>query len=116
MSDTTPTAQPFNFASISQLMHGMAYKRAEPFKATPEQFHAFSEAMQTVQDAATCLQRTRAGINLLLDMLDGSDLEPYYSDAMRGLLGPIAQNLEQNAQALNATVGDEPATQPRTQP
>lgn len=94
----------FNFASVGKLMHGMAYKRAEPFKATPEQFHAFSTAVQTVQDAATCLQRTRAGINLLLDMLDGSGLEPYYADAMRGLLGPIAQHLEQNAQALNTTI------------
>lgn len=102
-TNATPAAT-FNFSSVGKLLHGMAYKRAEPFKATPEQFHGFSTALQTVQDAATCLQRTRAGITLLLDMLDGSGLEPYYADAMRGLLGPIAQHLEQNAQALNTTI------------
>lgn len=97
----TPT---FNFANVGQLMHGMVYKRAEPFKPTAEQFHAINTAMQTVQDAATCLKRTQSGINLLLDMLDNSGLEPYYADAMRGLLGPIAEHLEKNAQALNATI------------
>lgn len=99
----TPTPS-FNFASVGQLMHGMAYKRAEPFSATAEQFHQFSTALQTVQDAVTCLQRTRAGIAMLLDMLEGSDLEPYYAEAMRGLLGPVAQHLEQNAQALCTTI------------
>lgn len=101
---TTPTTPSFNFSSVGKLMHGMAYKRAEPFRATPEQFHQYSEAIRVVDDAVTCLQRTNAGISMLLDMLAGSGLDPYYANAMQGLLGPIAKHLEHHAQALNATV------------
>lgn len=110
MADTTlgtsaaTAAHSLNFAQAGRLMHGMAYRREQGFKVTPEQYHCFSTAVQAVEDAATCLQRTRAGIEMLLDMLEESSLERYYADAMRGLLGPIAQHLEQHAQALNATV------------
>lgn len=110
MAKLTPTGETaatpaFNFAQVGNLLHSAAYQRGAPaITLTRDQYSAYCDATQAVDDAALCLKRTEAGISMLLDMLDGTDVEPYFVEAMRGLLGPIAQHLEHQSKALKATI------------
>ena len=107
MADTTATAAPtFNLHSVMHLLHGAAYDRQNTISLTQEQYGTYCRAREAVEDAAVCLQRTHSGLELLLDMLASSDMDRYWSEAMRGLLNPIALHLEHHAKALAATIAE----------
>ncbi len=102
-SADTPT---FNLASVMHLLHGVAYQRQNTIHLTQEQYSTYCRAREAVEDAAVCLQRTHAGLELLLDMLSSSAVDRYVSEAMRGLLNPIALHLEHHAKTLAATIAE----------
>ena len=101
---TTAATPTFNLASAQQLLHGAAFMRQNTIQLSLEDYHAFCAVSQAVADAEKCLMQTHIGLELLLDMLEGSDMEPYVVDAMRGLLGPIGLRLEHHSKALGATI------------
>lgn len=101
---TTAATPTFNLASAQHLLHGAAFMRQNTIQLSQEDYHAFCNARQAVENAEKCLMHTHAGLELLLDMLDGASVEKYVSDAMRGLLGPIALHLEHHSKALAATI------------
>ena len=88
------------------LLHGAAHKRQNTIQLSQEDYSAYCSAVQAVQDAEKCLKHTQAGLDLLLDLLDSSDVERYVSDAMRGLLGPLATHLAHHSQTLAATIAE----------
>lgn len=97
----------FNFAHVGTLMHRAAFVQGAPSpNISRTDYSAFCDAMQAVEDATLCLKRTEAGISTLLNMLGGADVEPYFVEAMRGLLGPIAHHLEHHSKALAATIAE----------
>lgn len=100
---TTAATPTFNFAQMASLMHSAVFERGA-IDIQKIDYSAYCDAVQAVDDAAICLKRTEAGISMLLTMLDGSDMEQYFVEAMRGLLGPIAQHLEHHSKALGATI------------
>ena len=103
---TTAATPTFNLASAQHLLHGAAHLRQNTIHLTQEDYSAFCNVRQTVEDAEKCLRHTHAGLDLLLDLLDNSDVESYVSTAMRGLLGPLALHLEHHSQKLAATIGE----------
>ena len=75
---------------------------------TREQYTAFCQQLQTVEDVASDLANLGAGLYLLIGLLeDGArvNVDPLVGRALRGLLQPICTDLERHADALQAASG-----------
>lgn len=90
----------FNLLSMQHLAHGTAFHRKTIDALSREQYMQLAAAMQTVEDAAVLCRRTSTGLEMLLDLLANSEIEKYVSEAMSGLLLPLAGELARTGQAL----------------
>jgi hypothetical protein len=109
MADTTPSASatapaPFNLRQMQHLAHGTAFHRKSIDALSREQYMQLAAAMQTVEDAAMLCRRTSSGLEMLLDLLANSEIEKYVSEAMGGLLRPLAGELARTGQALRGSL------------
>lgn len=101
--NNTPHA--FNFAAMASHLHGVAYERStQPLAVTVADYHEYFGAMQAVEDAAACLGRTEKGLFLLMEGLSATDMSPHWVESLRGLLEPLARQLETHGKALAATI------------
>ena len=102
-----PTAPSFTLVDARNMLHQHAYggDRRNPAVATREQYTAFCEQLQMVENAAIDLSNLGAGLYLLMGLLeDGArvNVDPLVGRALRGLLQPICTDLERHADALRA--------------
>ena len=102
-----PTLPAFTLVDVQHMLHQHAYggDRRNPATATREQYTAFCEQLQTVEDVAIDLANLGAGLYLLIGLLeDGArvNVDPLVGRALRGLLQPICTDLERHAAALQA--------------
>ena len=110
-----PTAPSFTLVDVQDMLHQHAYggDRRNPAMATREQYTAFCQQLQTVEDVASDLANLGAGLYLLIGLLeDGArvNVDPLVGRALRGLLQPIGTDLERHADALLAASTRTPAT------
>ncbi len=100
----------FNFSHLVPLLHSTAHKLkaySDPkhgLSVRPEDYSSYMRCMDNVENAAAFMQETEAGISLLLGMIENARVETFLCEALRGLLGPIATQLEHHAQTLSATI------------
>ncbi len=102
-----PTTPAFTLVDVQDMLHQHAYggDRRTPAVATREQYSAFCEQLQTVENTAIDLANLGAGLYLLMGLLeDGArvNVDPLVGRALRGLLQPICTDLERHADALRA--------------
>ena len=110
-----PTTPAFTLVDARNMLHQHAYggDRRTPAVATREQYSAFCEQLQVVENAAIDLANLGAGLYLLLGLLeDGArvNVDPLVGRALRGLLQPICTDLERHAAELHAASTRTPAT------
>ena len=110
-----PTTPAFTLVDVQDMLHQHAYggDRRTPAVATREQYSAFCEQLQVVENAAIDLANLGAGLYLLLGLLeDGArvNVDPLVGRALRGLLQPISTDLERHAAALQGACTRAPTT------
>ena len=102
-----PITPSFTLADARNMLHQHAYSgdRRAPAVATREQYSAFCEQLQTVENTAIDLANLGAGLYLLIGLLEDGprfNVDPLVGRALRGLLQPICTDLERHADALRA--------------
>ena len=110
-----PTTPAFTLVDVQDMLHQHAYggDRRTPAVATREQYSAFCEQLQTVENVAVDLANLSAGLAWLLGMLDDVarfNVDQQVGKALRGLLQPIGTDLERHAAALQAASTRAPTT------
>ena len=110
-----PTTPTFTLVDVQDMLHQHAYggDRLNPTVATREQYTAFCDQLQTVENVAVDLANLGAGLYLLIGLLeDGArvNVDPLVGRALRGLLQPICTDLERHADALRAASTRTPTT------
>ena len=102
----------YNLCDVRSLLHSHAYgsERRDPAKATQEQYSAFCQHLQTLENTATDLKNIGAGLYLLIGLLEDSarmNIDPLVGRAFRGLLQPLCSDIERHAAALQSAVAGE---------
>ena len=110
-----PTTPAFNLIDVQHMLHQHAYggDRRNPAMATREQYTAFCQQLQTVEDVASDLANLGAGLYLLIGLLEDGprfNVDPLVGKALCGLLQPMSAELERHAAALQAASTRAPTT------
>ena len=110
-----PTTPAFTLVDVQDMLHQHAYggDRRTPAVATREQYSAFCEQLQTVENTAIDLANLGAGLYLLIGLLEDGprfNVDPLVGKALRGLLQPMSAELERHADALHAASTRAPTT------
>jgi hypothetical protein len=100
-----PPPHAFNFSDMASRLHGAAHEGSlQPLAVTAANYHEYCDAVQTVANAAACLGRAEKGLFLLMEGLSATDISPYWVESLRGLLEPLALQLETHGKALATTI------------